>query len=277
MAVYLPYDLIASLSLKEGDEVDFFKFSSNQYLVVKKSDVLAILTKQSQKLGIQQPEAQRGEIDAEELAVLKKLDTLRYADRTKEKVSQILNDNEKRALQKLLKNKSVNLYKKPGEATEKYGIAKSIYDKFLYGKRERAQSARPIAIEIKPQAQEPKKWEKELAGGNYNVATLESQGYIVIANQSEAAVFSAAIEESIRRGLVVGTRAFNRKFYIALKSFVTKNAPKVLRVMNTKGTKVEELARDSGVDEDGVRAILYILSESGDVSEVKRDIFRIVE
>jgi transcription initiation factor IIE alpha subunit len=38
---------------------------------------------------------------------------------------------------------------------------------------------------------------------------------------------------------------------------------------------VEEMSKETGIEEDGIRAILYIMSESGEVTEQRRDIFKI--
>ena len=37
--------------------------------------------------------------------------------------------------------------------------------------------------------------------------------------------------------------------------------------------KVDDIARRLGIDEDATRGILYLLAESGDVSEKKKDLF----
>ena len=105
---------------------------------------------------------------------------------------------------------------------------------------------------------------------------LETAGFLVVANQAEASAVSAELEESIRRGLVIGTRAFNKKYYIALKSFVARSAPGILKAMGDKAMRIEEISKDTGIDEDGIRAVLYMLAEQGEVTETKRDIFKAV-
>jgi hypothetical protein len=224
-----------------------------------------------------------------ELNVLKKLDSLRYGVRTKENVDKLLTQQEKAILQVLTKKKAISLFKRQGEKEEKYSITKSFYDTYLFGKRgARPQQAQPQAPpqrapqRIQPVKEtrlpepQPKKWERVVASGGSNVELLESQGFIVLLNEPEASQLSAALEESIRRGVVVGTRAFNKKFYIALKSFITKNAPRILKAIGPKGTSVAEISKATGIAEEGIRAALYILSENGEVTELKRDFFKVV-
>ncbi|MCW6159657.1 MAG: hypothetical protein LVQ95_01035 [Candidatus Micrarchaeales archaeon] len=277
--VYIPSDVTNSLSLKEGDDVDFFKFDDKSFLLAKKSDVLKMLTHSFPQPAAQTQQQQRGSdqpisISDEELAVLRKLDTIKYNDRTAEKLKQILNGSERKILKDLIAKKFVNPFKKAGEQKSRYGIAKSVYDQFLFGKRQQAKQQPapppPVAQAV------PKAWEKKLAENATHMQLLEAAGFLVIANQAEASEVSAELEESIRRGLVVGTRAFNKKYYITLKSFVNKNAAKVVKAIGPKGTSVPEISKATGIDEEGVRAILYMLAESGEVSEARRDLFKLV-
>ena len=104
LVVYIPYDVISALDIKDGDDVDFFKFSGKSFLFAKKNDIVDLLTKlqtTGPSVPVQQPSATIA-VDAKELAILQKLDTLRYNDRTKDKVnamtpqSETIADHEKR-------------------------------------------------------------------------------------------------------------------------------------------------------------------------------------
>ena len=280
--VYLPSDVTSSLSLKEGDELDFFKMGDKQYLIAKKSDVLQMLTGGTTREPIPIPQVQSKpsgrtlQVSDEELRVLKKLDTIKYNDRTAEKLKQVLNDNERKVLRELIAKEFVTPFKRVGEQKSKYGITKSVYDQFLFGKRQQQQPV-PQTPVAEAQEQKPKAWEKKVvsaSGGYLNM--LETAGFLVVANQAEASAVSAELEESIRRGLVIGTRAFNKKYYIALKSFVARSAPGILKAMGDKAMRIEEISKDTGIDEDGIRAVLYMLAEQGEVTETKRDIFKAV-
>ncbi len=275
--VYIPSDVTNSLGLKEGEDVDFFKFDDKSFLLAKKSDILKMLTHSFPQPAVQGQQQQRGRsqsisISDAELAVLRKLDTIKYNDRTAEKLKQVLNENERKILKDLIAKKFVSPFKKAGEQKSRYGIAKGVYDQFLFGKRQQQQPAQaPPVAQVAPKA-----WEKKLAENATHMQLLETSGFLVIANQAEASAVSAELEESIRRGLVVGTRAFNKKYYITLKSFVNKNAAKVVKAIGPKGTGVAEISKVTGIDEEGVRAILYMLAESGEVSEARRDLFKLV-
>ncbi|MGC8622440.1 MAG: AbrB/MazE/SpoVT family DNA-binding domain-containing protein [Candidatus Micrarchaeia archaeon] len=304
LVVNLPFDVVKELGLKDGDEIEFFKYKDNSYIVAKKSDILAKVIGRGDGAQSNAEKAGNGAdiiLQQAEIEVLKKLDTLRYSDRTEDKVSSLLSSQEQKILKSLISKKVVSLFKKEGEATYKYSISKNIYDRFLFGKREKQgekavqQSKADEKAGEEPQAKaetkEAKKreekaeegvesenksqWSESLDPKSY-LDLLEKNGYVVISNQTEASALSEMLENSIRSGEIVGTRAFNKKYYIVMRSFINKNTGRVIKAMDKKATSVAEIAKSIGMEEEGVRSILYMLSEFGDVSEVKRDVFRIV-
>ncbi len=272
-----------ALGLKEGDEIDFLKSGDRQFILAKKSDLVALLTGQPQKAqaaASAPPQRPAPPITQEELAVLRKLDTIRYGERTKTKLKSAFNAGERKVIVELIKKKYVEPFKKAGETEFKYGISKRIYNAYLFGKREGAKPAAQAPAPAAPppqQPQQPKRWERQITqgpGGYLNA--LEANGFLVVENQAEASTISAELEESIRRGLVIGTRAFNKKYYITLKSFVNKNAMKIVDALGSKATKVSDVSKATGIDEEGIRAILYMMAEQGEVTETRKDIFKVV-
>ncbi|MDE1851769.1 MAG: hypothetical protein KGH69_03725 [Candidatus Micrarchaeota archaeon] len=276
--MYLPFEVINALKLKDGDEVDFIKLNQSSFAFAKKSDIASMLVG-GKALQEQKPEvmtaAQQVSMSDPELGVLKKLDTLRYMNRTPENVSRILNDSEKSTLKQLLDKKRVTLFKN-SKGTQLYSIPKSIYDTFLMRKRQGQQEQKKdegmkeskvvkqytYMLKKKPEsAQDP------------NVRFLEQNGFVVVTTEGEAATLSLALEESIRQGIVLGTRAFNKKFYVVLRAFFERYSGAIIKELRGGSSKVGEIADTLGLDEDGVRGVLYLLSENGDVSEKKRDTF----
>ncbi len=290
LVINIPYDVATSLGITEGDDVDFFQYSGKSFLFTKKADVAELLVKlkgqgqpQQQAQPQQQHEAKGKETepDQRELLLLKKLDTIRYGERTKTKVDGMLNPEEKDTLQKLLKKGFVTLFKKSNESEFKYGIEKHIYDMFLFGKRtypgKQGAPAKPQMPAFNTQRQAVQRQAAPVqAQGNSNeyVNMLESKGYLVLKSEAEAASVSAAMELSIRQGLVVGTRGFDKKFYIALRDFISRNTPKLLKIIDKKSVGIDDIAKEAGIDEDGAKAVLVLLAESGEVTEVRKDVFR---
>jgi bifunctional DNA-binding transcriptional regulator/antitoxin component of YhaV-PrlF toxin-antitoxin module len=278
--VYIPRDVEEGLGLKENDEVDFFKNSSKSFIMAKKSDIAELLTSMGGPKGAA-PQAQQetgrhraAEPTAEELEVLKKLDTVRYADRTAEKLKDMLTKEEKAVLKGLIAKGFVEPYAKQGSVA-KYGIAKSIYNSFLMRNR-------PVAEGLQ-QTQQKKGLRVALVGqekgqaaqgADVYVKALQSNGFVVVRNEADASNLSIAMEDNIRHGLVLGTRAFNKRFYIATRAYINRNSSQILKEIEDKSMSAAEIAHAVGIDEDGVRAVLYLLAENGDVTEVRRDIFK---
>ncbi|MGB9732313.1 MAG: hypothetical protein ACP5P2_02805 [Candidatus Micrarchaeia archaeon] len=258
--IYLPYDVVSALKLKEDDELDFFKFGENSFLMAKKEDIAALLSRSAPK------SEEKDRLSEEEISVLKKLDTIKYSMRSKQNVEKLLSNDEKRILSGLIKKNVVKLFSSDGK--ELYSISKNVYDRFLMRKKEN------VAKEEGTTAISPKKEiEARYSLENKDVKRLEEKGYIVLQTEAEAAGISIALEDSIKQGLVLGTRSFNKKFYIVLRSFFEKYAPQVVKILSGGEAKVEDLARMLGIEEEAVRGILCLLAESGDVSEKKKDLF----
>ncbi len=279
LIVNLPDDLVKSMKLSEGQEVEFLRNDDGSYRVVRKDD--AYVDGREAGATAQQVARKASLTPSQgEIAVLKKIDTLRYQMRTVENVNKLLTQDEKAVMKSLLQKKFVNLFNSK-DGNRVYSISKDVYDNFLMRKKS------PQGIAPAPQArayQQPRgaayvqHMRQPLASytpatETEEVAMLEKEGYIVLQSESQAAAISSALEESIRKGHVLGTRAFNRKFYIVLRSFMEKNGPQLIKLIGSGTSKTTDLSAKTGIDEEGIRAILYLLSESGEVSEKRRDAF----
>ncbi|MEM3838983.1 MAG: hypothetical protein QXF01_00155 [Candidatus Micrarchaeaceae archaeon] len=274
LAIFLPFDVIKELGLSENDEVEFFRFKGNSYLFAKKSDIADLLVGEKQQQAIRKPPSQSAAekpvLNEEEISVLKKLDTIRYNQRTQANVEKLLDSKERDTLRQLMKRKIISLFMNEKDGTMLLSISKGIYDRFLMRKRNGQHEAKQAN-----DAEEQRYGLLSVRGNidDDNIKKLEKDGYIVLQTEGEAAAVSAALEESIRHGQVFGTRAFNRKFYILLRQFLERYSASITKELRGGEKKVSEIASKIGIDENGARAILYYMAETGDVSEKKRDLF----
>jgi len=280
LVVYLPFEVTKQLGLKGDEEVDFFKYRDNAFLFAKKEDILKLAL--GAKPYVEKPAMtilpasgrvgeRKLELGQDEISVLKKLDTLRYSNRTTSNVAKLLNEGEKKTLQGLMGKKIVLQFMNKKDSP--YSIAKDVYDKFLMRKKP--------GVPLQP-VEEPKPAKKEPMVNlrakveNENVLKLEIDGFIVLPTEQEASSLSLAVEDSIRSGKVLGIRAFNRKFYIVLRSFFEKNSGKMIKELKTGPKSVSDMVKSTSLDEDAIRAMLYLLSEQGDVSERRKDVFTLI-
>jgi len=277
LVLYVPTEVVSDLKIKENDEVDFFKVNDRSFVMAKKSDIAGIVMG-TQKPAEQQVPRQTAPFmhmqhtpSPEELSVLKKIDTIRYENRTQENTLKILSEAEKAILQGLVANGSVTLFKgKSGKML--YSIPKNIYDNFLMRKKPaQTGAAKASSYAFVQQASQYKAPEDE------NVTTLEKDGFLVLQTEAEASKVSLMLEQSIRHGQVLGTRSFskNREFYILLRTYFDRHAQGILRKLRERAYRVGDLAKELDMNEDGARAVLYILAENGDVMEKKRETFTI--
>lgn len=287
LVVYLPFEVTKQLGIKEDDEVDFFKYGDKAFLFAKKEDITKLILGAKPEIRPAAPAIQtktetvppsysgprKLELSQGEIDVLKKLDTLRYSNRTTANVAKLLNDPEKRLLQGLMARKIVLQFMDKKDSP--YSIAKDAYDKFLMRKKNVVPIAPQPIQEVKPARAEPMA-HLQVTGENENVSKLEIDGFLVLQTEAEASSLSVAVQDSIRSGKVLGIRAFNKRFYIVLRSYFEKNNGKVIKELKSGPKSVAEIAKSTELNDDAIRAMLYLLSEQGDVSERRRDIFTLI-
>jgi hypothetical protein len=295
--VYLSSDIINSLNLKENDEVEFLPYNNSSFLIAKKSDLAKLLTgsmaqsikTQTQTIKQQtQPETYSqnnlSKLSDEEIIILKKLDQLRYNMRTAENISKILDQTSLPILDQLLKKRAIIILKTK-EGKELYSITKYVYDTFLMKKRNNISLDKPSTTQIQApvkkftpqykninskfffQKTAPKETE------NMEIEELDKNGFVVLQTEAEAAGLSIQLEDSIKHGMVLGTRAFNKKFYIITRLFFEKHSPGIIKTLRQGPMTVFEIAKNQGLDEEAVRGILYLLAEAGDIRERRKDVF----
>jgi hypothetical protein len=262
LVIYLPFDVIEDLKLKDGEEVDFFKMNERSYLLAKKSDITGMILGKENLLDVQKPDKKQYGISSEELSVLKKINTIRYSDRTRENVMKLLSEHESKILQKLILNGSILPFKK--NSKELYSISKNVYELL---KPVKLQETQTVSIQksspIQPYLEDD------------NVKLLETNGFIVLQTEAEASRLSLSLEQSIRHGQILGTRGFNKKFYIVMRSFFDRYGQLILKKLRERPYRIQDLSKEISINEDGARSILYLLSENGDISEKKKDVFTI--
>jgi hypothetical protein len=278
LVVYLPFEVTKQLGLKGEEEVDFFKYGNNAFLFAKKEDITKLIVGAKPMPAAPAPVTlpvnsavgtRKLELSQDEIIVLKKLDTLRYSNRTSANVAKLLNESEKRTLQGLMSKKIVLQFMNKKDSP--YSIAKDAYDRFLM----RNKVVVPVPVEPPKPVKQPMV-HLQAKVENENVLKLEVDGFIVLQTEQEASSLSLSLEDSIRSGKVLGIRAFNKKFYIVLRSFFEQNSGKIIKDLKAGPKSVTELEKSTSLDEDAIRAMLYLLSEQGDVSERRRDVFTLI-
>ena len=139
LAVYLPFEVVKALKLSENDEIDFFRMNENVFIFAKKADITPLLLGNTQlRAAAPVQQSPSADLSEGEISVLKKLDTLRYQQRTQDNVDKMLNTEEKSTLSQLLKKHAVSVFGPDKGGQKIYSISKGVYDRFLMRKRPQA-------------------------------------------------------------------------------------------------------------------------------------------
>ncbi len=278
LAGILPDDVCRKLGLKENDEVSFFEVKPGVFAMMRKETV-ANMVRESVGAGVEEavgkikeaaPEAR--DSHDEEMNVLMKLEAIRFEARTPGAVGKALSREEQNTLERLMEKGWVTLYK--GGKYQKegvYNIPKNIY---------------PLVREMKIKgagrgeqkiAEKSEKGEAKMGGAELKgIPFLEKFGYLIVENESEAKNISGALEKQIRAGDVLGTRAFDRKFYVARRWFYRDFRDKAESALRGRDLTTYELANALKIKEDGARVILALMNADGDAIEKKKGKFGIV-
>jgi bifunctional DNA-binding transcriptional regulator/antitoxin component of YhaV-PrlF toxin-antitoxin module len=280
LAISMPREVVKTLGIREGDDIDFIQYKDSYYIIAKRSDIAKLITGSAAQAAVSQqqekPAANVPKLSEAEISVLKKLDTLRYSMRTTPEVAKILGKEERITFKQLEKKHVIVPFKDEQQKTH-YSIQKMFYDNYLMRKRPAEQPKQEYKLSLSKGkvAEAAKSSTAPISAIEKYMDALQNAGYIVVPTEAEASAISAALEDSIRRGLVVGTRAFNKKFYIVMRSFINANTPAITAQISDKSSSVPVIAKACKLDEEAIRAVLYILAESGEVTEVRKDIFRL--
>jgi len=262
----LPSFLVNELKINENDEVNFLKFK--KWFIFGKKDELAKLIEKGIK-EVEEKEEKGKEYfvpTQEELNVLRKLDSIKYDERTSKEVEKRFSKREREVLDNLIKRNVVEVRKSKGK--EVYSIALSVYNRFLIRKKGIKIGKKGEVVRVEEKKEEAKT--KDL------ISNLEKEGYLVIQTEEEANEISKILENDIRMGNVIGTRGFDKKYYIVLSSFFVKESQKILDLLKNGEATLQEICQKLNFEEPKAKAILTLLLEKGDVIEKRKNLFQLV-
>jgi hypothetical protein len=181
-------------------------------------------------------------------AVLRKLDSVKFSERTPANVERTLSREEKQILAKLLEKGSVSLYK--GGKYEKsgvYSIPRQVYEKL-----------RQRVAQLPPRE------------------SLEAHGYAVVSNEAEAKELSQSLEADIRSGEVMGVRGFDKRFYVLKRDFFTNASARISDALARGDADVATLSEKTKTAADACIAVLEMLREQGEVVEKRKGYYSLL-
>jgi hypothetical protein len=261
----LPPFLVNELKINENDEVNFLKFKK-WFIFGKKEELAKLIEKgiEEGEVGEEVKEKEYFVPTQEELEVLKKLDSIKYEERTPKEMEKRFSKREKEILENLIKKKVVEVRKSKGK--EVYSIALSVYNRFLLRKKGIRIGKKGEIVKVETKNQETKDI----------ISNLEKEGYIVVSTEEEANELSKILENDIRMGNVIGTRGFDKKYYVVISSFFVKESQKIIELLKNGEATLQEICQKLNFEEQKAKALLTILLEKGEIIEKRKNLFQLV-
>lgn len=214
----IPEKVREILELEDEDEVEFLNPYGNLVLFVKKVS----------------------DLDPKKLNVLKKVNSLKYWNRTLDNIRNVLTKEEFDLFSKMLEEKIFFKYVK--DKKELIGISKE-YFKFILPE----------------------------SGGD-EISVLKRKKYLCFSDEKKAEELNKKIKELALDSEVVGVRSFDKKYYIVFKDFLKKYRPKLEQILKTPKT-LAEIVKETGLNEEACKALLEVLKEEGLFIEKKKGVY----
>jgi hypothetical protein len=205
---------------------------------------------------------QKGGISDVERAVLKKLLSIRFENRTPAYVAKALSEREKAVLGELEQKRIVNVFRGNKYKDGVYNISDSIYP--LLSQKDTKPGAEAGIERSAPPRDVPQ------PSGAFSL--LNSRGFIIVQDKREAMMLSEQLAQEMKRGDVVGVKGFDGKFYIVTRSYFNDGRNKIDNALK-EDMDAPSIASKTKLDPDGCIAILRLMAEAGDVLERKRGVF----
>ena len=230
--------------MASGDEIELFQLKSGYYLL-------------TMPLG-QQAAKPEGVISDRERAVLKRLLSIRFENRTPAHVNKTLTESELAVLKDLEKRRLVNVFIGRKYKDGVYNINDKIYPLLSQkaGTPEKAQERRP----------------RMGSSPDTAVLSLKSHGFVVIPNKREALLLSEKLGSDMKKGGVIGVKGFDGKFYAVTRNYFTASQSSINSVLK-EDMDSPSIASAAKLDPEGCMAVLRLMAENGDIIEKKKGIF----
>ncbi|VVC71654.1 Uncharacterised protein [uncultured archaeon] len=205
-------------------------------------------------------------VSEEELKLLKKMAAMSMESRT---VKGMGLDGREQMLLNALKGRDLIFFSSKKYPKGVYGLSQEAY---LLAT---ADSQRHAPLAPVPRAVPPEK-NREQASLSWE-EHLVKYGYVVIENEGEAREASARLEKELREGTVLGTRGFDKKYYVAQKGFYGEWGLKVRKLLKEAGPSgIDAVAGKLSMSEVAARVELELMREQGELIEKKKGLYALV-
>lgn len=211
------------------------------------------------------PGAEKGRISDAEIAVMKKLLSIRFENRTPEYVGKALSEDEMKTLHGLEQRRLVNVFRGTKYKDGVYNVSDHIYPMLQKGQ----QAPQKGQADAKRDPQPP---QQGAPAASPTGAMLHSQGFIIIQDKREAMMLSEQLGPQMKSGAVVGVKGFDGKFYVVTREYYSK-ARGLVEALLKDSMDAPSVASAAKLDPEGCLAVLRLMAENGDIIEKKKGVF----
>jgi hypothetical protein len=210
------------------------------------------------KNNIEEIKINKNEIDEVELEVIQKIKTAKLNDLVEGKFELTLNTEQKKALEKLIKEEKIILFKL--NETYKKGVYKIVEEK------------KEI---INNTPKESEKFNATLkAIPDY---TLEKDGFISTTNTERARILSSEYKEQIESNNLRGIKSFEGVYYLISDALIEKHLKNLLNILEKeKEMTIEELAKKENISTELTKIICEFLKEDGELLEKQKGKYKYI-
>ena len=246
--------------IREGAQLELIEVKPGIYSLVS-PDALAYAVRKEAPPP-EEPAMEKLKISFEELCLLKKMASMPMEKRTLKGMN--LTGSEQMMLNSLMKRDLIFFSEKkyPGGA---YGLSREAYELVTRGSASPATPQNPAPPQPAEKLSEKKalNWEEHLA----------KYGYVIIENEADARDASAKLEQELKAGEVLGTRGFDKKYYVAQRRFYHAWNEKIRPELKGKMLNIEQLAKKLNMSEVAARVALELMREQGEIIEKKKGMY----
>jgi len=236
------------LALHLPDDVEITSVKDGVVLITGPSPPSGLLTAEKNPLLQPKPGQAQGRptarsttsppLSKDELELLKKIEKIRFSERSPNKVERMITKKENEILQSLIDKGIVTVYK--GKNYAQLGGVYSISSGAF----------------------------SQTHGGAAGAGYAEVPGipeYLVIEDENAAKRFSETYEAQLRGGKLVGIRGFDRKYYVISTAHLEQKTPLILKQLEKSSETPDSLSEKLSIPFGACMAILLILAEHGEV------------
>ncbi|MDO8339923.1 MAG: hypothetical protein Q7T16_04675 [Candidatus Burarchaeum sp.] len=253
LALVLPDSVSGEMGLKEGDELALHELSAGAYAITRKGAQIGREVDEQAGEG-----AAKGGLDDAALRVLRKLESIRFEQRTPKQVGEIMTSAERQVLDALVENKIIGFFKSAKYKDGVYNIPKDIYELVRGGGKKVVAEVPASSAYTNPEE------------------SLEKLGYTIVEREQDAKMLSEKLNPQIKSGELMGVRGFDSRFYLARKGFYIAISERLEKAMRGKKNRTAaEIAKDAKVKEDECSVVLNLMREEGEVLEKKRGTYEL--